>query len=271
MDRPGRRSVRAGGVVTLVDTETGEIVVLPLTVDEEHELAQHEGVIERGLQSFVEVGDALATIRDSRLYRAEHATFEDYCQQRWGLHWRRAYQLIDASATIAAVENLNNCSESPAPLPANEGQARALAPLRDKPEQMAEAMHAAAAEAAARNAKVTAQAIAEQTKKIVERETNKRTLARESAESFAEIAEKIGVPDDFDPAVDRRMTHEIMTLRNACENVTKLGHPDDFAARHAAHIARYMPHDAHILARQVELAEDAITWLDGFITAMGDN
>jgi hypothetical protein len=48
-------------------------------------LAELERVIERGLQSFVEVGKALADIRDGKLYRCQgDATFEDYCQQRWG-------------------------------------------------------------------------------------------------------------------------------------------------------------------------------------------
>jgi hypothetical protein len=47
-------------------------------------LAELERVMERGLQTFVEVGKALADIRDGELYRGQgYATFEDYCQQRW--------------------------------------------------------------------------------------------------------------------------------------------------------------------------------------------
>ena len=42
-------------------------------------LAELELVIERGLKTFVEVGAALLGIRDGRLYRETHATFEDYC------------------------------------------------------------------------------------------------------------------------------------------------------------------------------------------------
>ena len=50
-------------------------------------LAECEAVIERGQQTFIEVGQALMEIRDSRLYRETHATFEAYCNERWG--WTR--------------------------------------------------------------------------------------------------------------------------------------------------------------------------------------
>ena len=42
-----------------------------LTVQEETRKAQLEATIERGMQTFVEVGLALMEIRDGRLYRAE--------------------------------------------------------------------------------------------------------------------------------------------------------------------------------------------------------
>ncbi|HEX6762895.1 MAG TPA: hypothetical protein VF094_08855 [Gaiellaceae bacterium] len=44
-------------------------------------LAELEHVVEQGLQTFVEVGLALAEIRDGRLYRATHSTFAEYCDQ----------------------------------------------------------------------------------------------------------------------------------------------------------------------------------------------
>jgi phage N-6-adenine-methyltransferase len=63
-------------------------------------LAALEAVIERGLQTFVEVGNALLEIRDSRLYRESHATFEEYCRERWGWSRQRANQLIDAAGVM---------------------------------------------------------------------------------------------------------------------------------------------------------------------------
>ena len=78
-----------------------------LDVTERADLATCEGVIDRGLRTFVEVGTALLTIRDRRLYRAQYGTFEDYCQERWGMSERRSYQLM-AAAGVA--ENLKNFS-----------------------------------------------------------------------------------------------------------------------------------------------------------------
>ena len=102
---------------------------LPETALVAARLVECEAVIERGLASFMEVGQALLEIRDSRLYRETHGTFEDYCLVRWSMTDRRARYLIDAVAvgTIVPVQN--------------EAQARELAPLLrepDGPERVAE-------------------------------------------------------------------------------------------------------------------------------------
>jgi len=58
------------------------------------ELRAAEGVIERGKQVFVQVGQALMDIRKRKGYHlAGHATFEDYVKERWGWTRQRAYQL----------------------------------------------------------------------------------------------------------------------------------------------------------------------------------
>ena len=84
-------------------------------------LAQHEAAIERGLTTFVEVGEALLAIRDERLYRQTHATFEDYCRERWGMSDRRARQLMSAAEVTGTVVPAG------LPAPSNEAQARELA------------------------------------------------------------------------------------------------------------------------------------------------
>ncbi|NJL33925.1 MAG: hypothetical protein HC893_08770 [Chloroflexaceae bacterium] len=53
------------------------------------ELERCEQIIERGLKTFFEVGAALVRVRDLKLYRVEHRTFEAYCQERWGIERRR--------------------------------------------------------------------------------------------------------------------------------------------------------------------------------------
>ncbi len=110
--------------------------VVELSATERDHLAAAESVIERGLKTFVEVGQALIEIRDRRLYRTGHATFEEYCEQRWQISARRAYQLLDAAQvheliSRTTVQEINNVAPV---LPANEAQVRPLAKLLPQPE-----------------------------------------------------------------------------------------------------------------------------------------
>lgn len=94
-----------------------------LSTVEQAELTACETIIKKGLQTFIEVGSALMSIRDNQLYRATHATFEDYTLSRWGISRPRAYQLMGA-AQVA--ENLSTIVDTP---PANEAQVRSLVSL----------------------------------------------------------------------------------------------------------------------------------------------
>jgi hypothetical protein len=75
-------------------------------------LGELEGVIERGLATFVDVGAALLEIRDSRLYRESHATFEDYCRERWGLSTTFAYDIIISAKVVG---QLSAIADTPLP------------------------------------------------------------------------------------------------------------------------------------------------------------
>lgn len=113
---------------------------------ESAELLLHEKTIEQGLKTFVDVGNALLAIRDKRLYRQDFGTFEDYCQERWGMERRHAYRLMDAAQ---AVENVSLGTQI---LPTSERQARPLTRL--EPELQATAWQRSVATAP--NGKVTA-------------------------------------------------------------------------------------------------------------------
>jgi hypothetical protein len=80
-----------------------------------------EAKIERGLTAFCEVGAALFEIRENRLYRVEFASFEAYCQERWGFSRQRAHQLIHGAETAAKVSTVVDAA------PTNEAQSRELA------------------------------------------------------------------------------------------------------------------------------------------------
>lgn len=98
-------------------------ISLALSEIETAALAEYEAIIERGLQSFVEVGTALLAVRDRRLYRAEYATFEDYCQSGWGLQRAHAYRLMEAAEVVERVSPMGDI------VPTSERQARPLTRL----------------------------------------------------------------------------------------------------------------------------------------------
>lgn len=89
-------------------------------------LAAAEKTIRRGLKTFVAVGEALLTIRDARLYRGTHDSFDAYCRARWGLSATHGNRLIQAAEVVALLPPIGA-------VPETESQARELAPLLDRP------------------------------------------------------------------------------------------------------------------------------------------
>ena len=57
-----------------------------------------EAVIDKGLHTFLDVGNALLRIRDERLYRGTHTAFDAYCRDRWGMSKTQANRFIAASS-----------------------------------------------------------------------------------------------------------------------------------------------------------------------------
>jgi hypothetical protein len=127
-----------------------------LTDAERTERDQLEQVVSAGVMSFIEVGNALLTIADKRLYRETHGSFEPYCREKWGMSARRAYQLCEAAKTVSDV---NNCSQSDPELRNNVSQlnARSASELaKVEPEKRAEVLKKAKA-----TGKITAKSIKE--------------------------------------------------------------------------------------------------------------
>ena len=94
-----------------------------LTKKENDTLEKLEAIIKENLQAFYKVGSALLRIREERLYRKTHETFEDYCRDKWEIGRSTAYQYIDS---VKVIENVRNCGQI---LPVNESQTRPLSHL----------------------------------------------------------------------------------------------------------------------------------------------
>ena len=92
-----------------------------ITIEEAGDLARLETTVAKGLQTFVEVGEALAEIRGRRLYRIEYPTFDAYLEDKWRISRSRACRLIQSAEIEKALPTGNN--------PTTERQARPLSKL----------------------------------------------------------------------------------------------------------------------------------------------
>jgi hypothetical protein len=68
-----------------------------LTQEEQNDRLHLERKVER---AFFEAGKTLAELRDRRLYRSTHSTFEEYCKDRFGFERRYPYRLIEAAGVV---------------------------------------------------------------------------------------------------------------------------------------------------------------------------
>ncbi len=121
----------------LPQEENPATATITVTVVEVSELTEQEQsdrlLLERKVErAFFEAGKALAELRDRRLYRSSHRTFEDYCRDRFGHSRRQSYLLMDAAVMDAAVvfDNLVEiCDQIDHILPTAEGQVRPMTKL----------------------------------------------------------------------------------------------------------------------------------------------
>ena len=110
-----------------------------MTPDEFGRLQSLEAVVERGRQTFIDVGLALAEIKRAKLYRSTHKTFEAYCVERFGFGQNYVGKLVAAAETAKEIGTTVPLS--------NERAAREFTevPKEDRP-KVAEAAKQVAAE-----------------------------------------------------------------------------------------------------------------------------
>ncbi len=93
------------------------------------------GSLLRVERAFYEAGLAKANLRDKRLYRSTHGSFEDYCRDRFGFSRRHPYRLIDAAFVLENLEDF--CVQFGHVLPAKESICRPLTALDPDQQRLA--------------------------------------------------------------------------------------------------------------------------------------
>ena len=110
-------------------------VVEELSEDEQRDRLHLERRVERAA---FEGAEALRELRDRRLFRSTHKTFELYCQERFGFTRRRVDYLISGSEVYDNLKMRTNCSQNEEAkteinysqiFPTNENQVRPLTKL----------------------------------------------------------------------------------------------------------------------------------------------
>lgn len=243
--------------------------ISPLLLLEQDSLHECETVIERGLATFVDVGTALARIRDGRLYRATHATFEDYCRDRWGFNDSRARQLIIAAQTASELGSVTNVTVT------NEGQARAIAPTLKEhgPEFAAEVLKQAA------ELGLTAKSIQQTAERAVATRLQAESRRQQQAQAAAEIETYPAARAELNKLIDRLDDGEtiVINLRDPMATIleqrkylTRIDRGSDwgnpFVVDHdgtrdqviAAYRDYYLPHKPSLKSRLHELRGRAL-------------
>ena len=151
-------------------------VIEPLTRTELSRMGQLEEAIRHSMQSFADVGLAFMEIRDNRLYRDSHGTFEAYCVAKWGIKRNQANKTIAAAMVVA---NLGTIVPT---IPTGEGQCRPLVSLAPEQQQVAWVAAVEKAGDAPVTAKIVSAAVAELFPKPESKPTDSEEDDSESAE-----------------------------------------------------------------------------------------
>lgn len=159
--------------------------------------------VKEGLETFVDVAIALIGLREEKLYRETHSTFEDYCDEVFGLGRRRAYQLMEAGQTVLSLMDSNG--EAPKVLPTTTSHATALAEV--DPTKQREVWDEVVKETSETGERITAKKIAE---------TNERLTGKSSSSKGGKKSKKANVDthNNTDEFSDHQASITAQVLRN---------------------------------------------------------
>ena len=156
-------------------------VMLEISEQEKNRLTELETKVKRGMTGFLEVGRALLEIRDAKLYRENHATFEAYLADRWDLSTSRAYELIGAHQVVKNLSAI--CGQTPK----NESQVRILTGLEPDVQRQVWLE----AERTAPNGKITGKLIADIARRILERIQGKSPTKTAPRTDYQQVLDQV--------------------------------------------------------------------------------
>jgi hypothetical protein len=178
---------------------------------ERRERDQCEVIIGKGWDTFLDVGQALATVRDKRLYRDHHRTFEEYCRQKWEFSKSHANRLIEAAVVVSVLTPIGV-------KPTSESQLRPLVGL--SPQKIPEAWKKA--EELAGNGKVTAKVVrlAAEEFKPDTRQRRKTTISNKPVVKRTALNVALRLIEGLEKSVRRKDTKAVLKgLRNLHETL----------------------------------------------------
>lgn len=75
----------------------------PMTARDRKLFLSKENILEHHFSTFKQAGEALLAIRDQRLYRENHVSFDIYCRARWDMSKTQANRLISAAQVVGSL------------------------------------------------------------------------------------------------------------------------------------------------------------------------
>jgi hypothetical protein len=151
-----------------------------LTAPERSDLRRLEAIIEKGKQTFIEIGVALKKIRDEKLYREKWNTFEAYCEDKFEFKKSQAYRLIEASEVVTKIKASPFGDELEIK---TETQARELAKVPE--EDWQEVIDVVADSQAKTGKPATAKTFKEAAEKVAEKREEKPIIPKPGAEKVS--------------------------------------------------------------------------------------
>lgn len=181
---------KAGGQVARISKAAGSRASKPRNRYEELKTEIHKWFRDR-----FKIAEALAEIKEKKLYRGEYETFDEFCLREYGMSRTYVGRLIDALSTKASVASVPIGTKL-----TNEAQARALAAVP-------ETSRALILTRAAAVGPVTARSITEAAATVVARKASPKIIDVEANDTVEEQradpsapAEPLGIADK-DPLI----------------------------------------------------------------------